>query len=622
LAWNGLYQPGDSMDNHRKIVNAGARQSSGVQRQATRIAVLPFRCLTPESEPEGLTRGLHEDLATELSRYPTLEVVAPDSASALVEPALRQALLHTGCIVRGSLRSNATSVRLNVQLTDSAQGRSLWAERYDFKLSELFIVEDEIVHGIANALHARVEADRLLRARNREISNLEAYDCWLRGFELLRRGTLEDDLEARTFFHRAIELDPAWARGYAGMSLSFFNEWSCQAWHLFAENEQGAFEYARRAAELDDTDALVHIVLARVHLYRRRFLEAEKHFNRGLALNPNHALILANAASGKSLLGDHEEAVELASKAMRLHPLHDDSYFPSLAIPLFHLGRLDEANECLAKAGTVFVDTPAYRAAIAAVCGNEHDARRLQQEFVDGFKLKITFGREPDRGELGQWLLMVNPYRREQDIERFSNALAAAGLDGGRTEPRFHAARPANLRVSGNVFRREGRIWSIAFCGTGARLPELKGFHDIAYLIARPGIPVHCLELLGAPLEPNLPPMLVDEKARAACHERIRELQNELEQAESRNDRGRAEQARCELDQLVEELSKAMGLAGRSRKLQDPAEKARSAVTWRIRSAIKSIQAAHPRLGSHFANSVRTGTFCTYSPEDDLSWQL
>jgi hypothetical protein len=73
---------------------------------------------------------------------------------------------------------------------------------------------------------------------------------------------------------------------------------------------------------------------------------------------------------------------------------------------------------------------------------------------------------------------------------------------------------------------------------------------------------------------------------------------------------------------VIDELTSSTGLGGRSRSLGDRAERARSAVTWRTRSAIKKIQAAHPRLGQHLQNSIRTGTFCVYRPEVPTDWQV
>jgi hypothetical protein len=100
----------------------------------------------------------------------------------------------------------------------------------------------------------------------------------------------------------------------------------------------------------------------------------------------------------------------------------------------------------------------------------------------------------------------------------------------------------------------------------------------------------------------------------------VRELQQEIDEADATHDLARGERAREELDRIVELLSGALGLGGRSRTLGSAAERARSAVTWRIRSAIKKIGQAHPRLGRHLENAVRTGTFCIYQPEVAVDW--
>ena len=115
---------------------------------------------------------------------------------------------------------------------------------------------------------------------------------------------------------------------------------------------------------------------------------------------------------------------------------------------------------------------------------------------------------------------------------------------------------------------------------------------------------------------------VIDRRARQAYRDRICELQADLEEAELRNDSGAAERVRQELDPLLDHLAKAVGLGGRGRKLGATSERARSAVTWRIRSAIRKIESAHPQLGKHLSNAIRTGVFCSYSPETPVLWNL
>ena len=125
----------------------------------------------------------------------------------------------------------------------------------------------------------------------------------------------------------------------------------------------------------------------------------------------------------------------------------------------------------------------------------------------------------------------------------------------------------------------------------------------------------------GPPRAGGSDPVL-DHRARREIQSRARELRLEIEEAVSSNDVSRAERAREELDRITEVLSAALGLRGRSRGLGSTAERARSAVTWRIRSAIRKIESVHPRLGRHLANTVRTGTFCAYRPEAAIHWAL
>jgi plasmid stabilization system protein ParE len=181
--------------------------------------------------------------------------------------------------------------------------------------------------------------------------------------------------------------------------------------------------------------------------------------------------------------------------------------------------------------------------------------------------------------------------------------------------------RPAGIALPpGNIFRREGRVWHLAYEGRGAQLVELKGFHDLARLLPSPDEPIHCLELSGAPPTRESRHEVLDAQARGEYRRHIEELQADLERAEADNDPARADGLRRELDAVIDELARAAGLGGRPRAMTADAERARSATTWRIRSAIKKIRAAHPRLGQHLENSIRTGAFCVYAPETRQNW--
>jgi predicted ATPase len=197
-----------------------------------------------------------------------------------------------------------------------------------------------------------------------------------------------------------------------------------------------------------------------------------------------------------------------------------------------------------------------------------------------------------------------------------------SGAPAPRAADPAPAAAPAPAR---NAFHRDGEMWRIAFDGETVHMPDLKGLHDVARLLSSPGHEIHVLDL-GAASDGAAPQghagELLDDEARRAYKERIEELREERDLAEAANDTVRAERAREELEAIGEALKSAYGLGGRARKAGDHAERARPAVTWRIRSAISRIEAVHPALGRHLRNSVRTGTFCAYTPEQPTDWRL
>jgi tetratricopeptide (TPR) repeat protein len=528
---------------------------------------------------------------------------------------------EVGYWLRGSVRRVDDTLRIAAQLVEAESGRQLWADRYDAPACQALEIQDEISANVAGALAVKIDSTRLGHARRKPLASLEAYDCWLRGMDHLRRGTVTDDARARELFERALAIDPNYARAHAGVSLSYFNEWSCQAWERWDENERCAFEAARRAVELEDADAVVHMVLARVHLYRREFAQTERHLERALALNPNEADILAQAALCCVYLGEGQKGLELARKAIRLNPFHDDWYLGCLALSLFSLRQNAEAVAVAAKAPRATVDLPAYLAGGHARLGDAERASAYLATFLADFEEKITFGRAPEPGEPLRWVMHVNPFRREDDAEYLAEGLRLAGLaadpDLGRVAT--DAPAPAPGAADRAVFQRGDGIWTIHFAAYVVRLSEVKGFYDLAMLLARPGEEIHCLELAGRPAEGEGDSVL-DARAQREVRSRIRELQEELDEAEAQHDLGRVERARAELDRLVEGLTSTLGIGGRSRKLGGSAERARSAVTWRIRNAIRKVAAAHPRLGQHLDNAVRTGTFCVYTPEAPVEW--
>jgi non-specific serine/threonine protein kinase len=225
------------------------------------------------------------------------------------------------------------------------------------------------------------------------------------------------------------------------------------------------------------------------------------------------------------------------------------------------------------------------------------------------------------------------------------------GLAGSRT---LHAVQWAGApaleatRTSGeHVFRCEGEYWTLAFAGSVCRLRDAKGLHHIADLLRHPGRQFDVRELAAegnggdatvsraqgaeaagaqgmAVGDLGDAGAMLDPKAKAAYKQRLDELRDELEEAESFNDTGRAAAAREEIDFITVQLAAAVGLGGRDRKVASASERARLTVTKRIKDALGRIRESHPALGEYLVARIKTGYLCGYSadPGAAVVWEL
>jgi hypothetical protein len=233
------------------------------------------------------------------------------------------------------------------------------------------------------------------------------------------------------------------------------------------------------------------------------------------------------------------------------------------------------------------------------------------------------------------------------DRERAARLLAEArasyrelGMASWAERAEAHlAGEPAPPEESAGRFASEGGEWSLTFAGTTVRVRDARGLQYLARLLETPHQEVHVTELVAsaegqAPearteaageglrlvrAERGMPRL--DERARATYQARLTELREEVADAERLNDLGRGARARHETELLEAEITSAFGLSGRARRTGDAVERARKAVSNRIRDAIRRIEPLHPRLGRHLSASIRTGTYCAYQPELPVRWE-
>jgi predicted ATPase len=184
--------------------------------------------------------------------------------------------------------------------------------------------------------------------------------------------------------------------------------------------------------------------------------------------------------------------------------------------------------------------------------------------------------------------------------------------------------RPSEVRAdpASAVFRRAGDLWEIGFSGATVHIAHTKGMEDLAVLLAQPGREIHCVELAGATVDQADTGEVIDATARRQYENRIRELQAEIDEAEANNDHARVEAAQTEFNAIVEHLTAALGLSGKARRSGGSAERARSTVTHRMRTAVRRIADANPQAGRHLEHSLTTGVYCRYQPEQPVTWLL
>jgi tetratricopeptide (TPR) repeat protein len=213
------------------------------------------------------------------------------------------------------------------------------------------------------------------------------------------------------------------------------------------------------------------------------------------------------------------------------------------------------------------------------------------------------------------------------EVARKAHALGLAQLARDAEAAGFAAGR---VPVTEGVFARDGALWTLAYGGVTVRMRDAKGLADLAALLAAPGREIPAADLIaaagaGRAAEADLrlgADEVLDATARRQIRARLADLGEDIAEAESWNDPERAARARAERDALLHELTAAAGPGGQARLLGDQSERARKAVTARIRDIIGRIERVHPALGAHLRESVTTGTRCAYSPPVPVSWRL
>ncbi|PYS26784.1 MAG: protein kinase [Acidobacteria bacterium] len=288
---------------------AGLPVSEITKRQEMSLAVLYLENLSGAKEEEYFRDGITEDVITELTKIGGLRTFPRSAVLAyrdkpITAPEIGQQL-NTAYLLDGSLRRAGNRVRVNVQLVETRTGHSIWAERYDRELKDIFDVQDDIGRSIAQALRITLSPQEEREIARKPTKNPQAYDYYLRGRSYARRCTRQDLEFAMQMYEHAIALDPNFAPAHAGLAYVYGLFYS---WH---DHEQSWLEKGRAACE------------------------------RALALEPGLAEALAAAARTSWAQHKYDDAIRDARAAIRRKPDCESAYW-TLGQALFATDRAEQ----------------------------------------------------------------------------------------------------------------------------------------------------------------------------------------------------------------------------------------------------------------------------------------
>jgi len=334
---------------------AAARESgakhAGAPAAEKSVAVLYFNNLSGAEEDEYFRDGITEDIITELSKIKELRVFPPSAVfvyrdKPASEPEIGRQM-NAGYVLGGSLRRAGNRLRFTAQLVETGTGHTIWAERYDRQLEDVFAIQDEIAHSIAAALKVALTDKEKNDICKAPTADVQAYDYYLRGRQFFHQFRKKGFDFARQMFARAIILDSRYARAFAGVADC------CSFLYMYYESTEANLKEAdaasRKALELDPDLAEAHAARGLAVSLSQRYDEAQREFEEAIRLNPKLFEAWYFYARARFAEGKLEEAARLFEEACRVNP--DDYQSPSLLGGVYDgLGRPADAKEAYRRA--------------------------------------------------------------------------------------------------------------------------------------------------------------------------------------------------------------------------------------------------------------------------------
>jgi TolB-like protein/DNA-binding winged helix-turn-helix (wHTH) protein/Flp pilus assembly protein TadD len=408
----------------------GSRQHKGTastDAPALSIAVLPFVDMSAEQDQAYFAEGLSEEILNLLAQSTTLRVTARTSSFSFkgrsVDIPTIAATLNTTHVLEGSVRKSGDRVRITAQLVDGATSVHLWSQTYDRDVTDAFGVQVEIAAAVAAALEVTLTGSA--PPVGAQTANAVAFERYLQGKYFFGRRGDSDLARAKAYFEQALQLDPAYARAWAGLAgvyrISEQNPTQeiLDAWGAAVE----------RALELGPNLAESHVRAAQYYWQLGDLEKSEAHCKRAIALNPSDPLVLSVQAGQFFEAGHWSEGIALQRRAVAVDPLAAVGR-ANLGVYLAAVGEWDEAIIEFEKARELSPTLPRVDSDIARV-------QLLRRRFDEAFAAAARIPPGPMR-EQAIALGFRAPGQQAAADDALSRLLALAS--GADRDPSLHVA--------------------------------------------------------------------------------------------------------------------------------------------------------------------------------------
>jgi TolB-like protein len=298
------------------------------------LAVLPFRLLGEPGRYEALASALPDELITELSRLRWLFVTARGSSFRLRTPTCDFGdigrLLDVRYCLWGAVEVSDKRLIVTVELVDTRDDGVVWADRFSGSVDDVHSMRDEIRTQVLAALEIRVPMHEAALARLTVPEDLDAWSAYHLGLQHIYRFNRADNAAAARLFHRAITLDPCFARAHAGLSFVHFQTAFMRYTDDVSGEQQLARQFAERGLELDSLDPFVNFTMGRSYWLEGDLDSSLGWLERATSISPNYAQGIYARAWTEALAGRATEGRTHVDLAMRLSPI-DPLYYAMMA---------------------------------------------------------------------------------------------------------------------------------------------------------------------------------------------------------------------------------------------------------------------------------------------------